>query len=143
MIAAFAIAPLWVPILLMPFARFVIFPYSEQSKLVVVSVFLSAIISYGGTIFVGLPALLFLRSHNLTSPWISIALGFAIGTIVLSLFMALFSIALGHNAQYAMHAAQSTFTDWRPNMIIWTGIAGLVGSLVGITLWLIARPDRH
>lgn len=141
-ILAFTIAPLWVPLLLFLFARLVIFPYPEQGNSVVLAVFVSLVFSYGGTILVGAPAFAFLRSRNLTAPWIAVVLGFAIGAMVFFVFYVLFGLALGNSTQDTLRITQSVFTAERLWGISFIGVPGSIGALVGFTLWMIARPDR-
>ena len=133
---AFALAPLWVPVLMAPLAGHVIFPYPEQAHWVGTAIFLAAIFGYCGAYLFGFPAFCFLRARGLTAWWISVVLGFAIAVIVLAIFAGLFALLLGASMLDAMFGSLRIFY-WEG-----TGVVGLAGSLVGITLWLIARPDR-
>lgn len=135
--AAFLIAPLWVPLLLYPYALFVMLPYAGQQRGIVVIVGL--IFSYGGVLLFGLPAFLYLRSRNLTAPWIAVALGFAVGPIVWLMFLFLFGLALGLGVRLSL---DTLLSEWTLQKVMMLGVPGLLGALIGITLWAIARPDR-
>jgi hypothetical protein len=135
---AFVVAPLWVPLFVIPYSCLSLFSGPGQGPWIIIAAFLSIIFAYGGTLVFGLPAFLILRSRNLTALWIAAVLGFVIGATTWVLFMAFFALWLGGDAQAARRAAQGTFMD-QPMSLVWTGLLGVV---VGTTLWLIARPDR-
>lgn len=141
-ILAFTVAPLWVPLLLIPFARLVLFPDPGGGIWVAMTAFLSFAFSYGGTFLIGAPVFAFLRSRNLTAPWIAVVLGFAIGATVYFVFNVLFGLALGNSAHDILRTTQSVFTAESLWGIVFIGGPGSIGALVGFTLWVIARPDR-
>jgi len=135
---AFIVAPLWVPLVFAPLAQFVIFPYPGQGLAVTITVFLAAIFSYGGMILFGIPAFRLFRAHHLTSCWIAGFVGFFIAVIVSLLFFFLFGISLGNGVGDSLLGSLSASATW-----VSVGGTGPMGILVGITLWLIARPDRN
>ncbi len=134
---AFVVAPLWVPVALMIEWSLLATPLDLLNFWAVFAGFASLAIGYAGTFLFGVPAFLFLRSRNWTAPWIGAVLGFAIAVITLFLFNVLFALALGYSVDDLLLGALSSFSDWGA----WI-TAGPIGSLVGVTLWLIARPDR-
>jgi len=134
---AFLVAPLWVPVALMTEWSFLATPPDRLNHWILVAGFGSLAIGYAGTFLFGVPAFLFLRSRNWTAPWIGVVLGFAFAVITLLVFNTLFALALGYGVSNAVLDALSSFSGWGP----WI-TAGPIGSLVGVTLWLISRPDR-
>jgi hypothetical protein len=134
---AFIVAPLWVPVALMIEWSLLATPPDRLNHWILVAGFGSLAIGYAGTFLFGVPAFLFLQSRNWTARWIGVVLGFAVAVTTLFVFNALFALALGYGVRNAVLGALSSFSDWRP----WI-TAGPIGSLVGVTLWLIARPDR-
>jgi len=135
---AFVIAPLWVPLLLGAGAWFV----EVNGQIVAFVVAVSALVSYGGTYLLGAPAFMFLRSRSCTAPWIAVVLGFAVGALAYQVFQFLFSLSLGNSVQLTLATFQKMFAEWSPASLLAVGGPGLLGALVGITLWVIARPDQ-
>ncbi len=75
----------------------------------------------------GLPAFLILRAAKLTAFWISILTGGAIGGLTVS--------GLVFCIQYP---------PYRSIAVLSVALAGgMLGSIIGATFWLIARPDRR
>jgi hypothetical protein len=136
---AFLVAPLWVPLIVAPYSAFEIFPHPTQWRWVVIATIISAIFSYLGVFALGYPAFLALRSRNLTALWIAAALGFVVGALTMVAFLACFALALGEGSQ-----SVDLFLQGPPSLLL-AGVIppGLLGALVGTTLWLIARPDRR
>jgi hypothetical protein len=140
-VIAFLVAPLWVPLLVTPYCYLFVFPHAEQGRWVVISAILSAIFSYGGTVLLGVPIFSILRARNLTASWIAIAIGFVIGAVVFEVFLVLLGLSLyGGNFKLAMKTFYETILD--PIKLMFLVWPGSLGGIVGITLWLIARPDR-
>jgi hypothetical protein len=134
---AFVVAPLWVPVLVGLYCFFLIFTRPGQEELIVIAMTIGAILSYGGTLAFGRPAFAFMRTHRMTSIWMAMATGFAIGALTSFFFLVAIAAMLQGLAALlfsdeALHAALSLFNV----------ASGIMGTLVGITLWLIARPDR-
>ncbi len=135
--AAFLIAPLWVPLIVVPYALFVIFPHPAQHLWVAVAGLLSTVFTYLGVGVIGLPVFRFLRSRNWTAIWIAGVAGFVIGAAMWLVFLVFFILFLGEGFGGVASAAQ----DWR-NHAAFLWLPGALGTLVGLTLWVIARPDR-
>jgi hypothetical protein len=141
-VVAFLVAPLWVPLLVTPFCYPFVFPHAAQLHWVVIGAILSTIFSYGGTILLGVPIFSILRALNLTASWIAIAVGFVIGAVTFEVFSVLFGLSLnGGNLELVMKTYYETFHD--PIQLMFLVLPGSLGGIVGITLWLIARPDRR
>jgi hypothetical protein len=136
---AFVVAPLWVPLAVAVFAATVVFPNPAQIHWVIISTVIGSILTYAGVLLVGLPIYPILVRRGWTSIWVAIALGFVVGALVNRLFMVLFALSLGSGVAYALKGvAEVSVVD-----VSWLGITGLLGVLIGMTLWLIARPDRE
>jgi hypothetical protein len=82
-----------------------------------------------------LPAFKFFKARNYTSFWIAVVLGFAIGGVTWLVFKILFALSLGNDLSFSWRQAS--------NADSWVLATGALGSVVGATLWLIARPDRR
>lgn len=134
---AFLVAPLWVPLIAVPYAWFVMFPYPEQHMWVVVAGVVSALFAYVGVFLFGMPLFFFLRARNWTSLWIAGLAGLTIGTVMWLAFMVDFVFFLGEGFRGVGEIAK----DWR-SQVTFVWVPSSLGALVGITLWAIARPDR-
>jgi hypothetical protein len=132
-VIAFFIAPLWVPLIVAPYAALVLFPYPAQWHWIIITVVLSATFTYLGVFALGFPAFRVLRSRNLTALWIAAGLGFIVGAVTWAVFMACFALSLGEGL-HGVHGALSSHS-------IFVLLTGLLGMLVGTTFWLIARAD--
>jgi hypothetical protein len=131
---AFLVAPLWVPAATAPLAVF-IFPHPGQYYWIIITIIIATIFAYGGTLMLGVPAFLILCAHNHTSFWTAAALGFGVGGLTWMAFIVLFAVSLGNSLTFILHEA-ANFAGWWPVLP-----TGALGSIVGATLWLIARPD--
>jgi hypothetical protein len=140
---AFLVAPLWVPLVMLLLAKFDLFPYDHQGVWIAITIVLAAFFGYAGTFIFGVPAFMFFRSRGFTSCWLAGILGFCIGAIVMSAFVFFFALALQSSVEEAANTALSIFDPWKSNQLFSALLAGSIGSLVGITLWFIARPDRN
>jgi len=138
-ILAFAIAPLWVPLLVI--AAILLFdPYVKYDGGPAPAGVVSTVITYAGILLIGLPAFLFLRSRGWTSWWLSVALGFAAGVAMFAVFLIAFGSLLGESLHDQWNALpHNPFLTNAATCLVTGGL----GALVGITLWLIARPDRR
>lgn len=132
---AFFIAPLWVPAGVAFYSSLFL---TQSSDMVTFYIVVAAIFGYAATFALGCPVFLLLRSLRLTAPWISFVFGFALGVLAWALFMFLFALSLGYSIPSAALQAWKIFAD---DHSILLG-SGLLGIFVGLTLWLIARPDR-
>ena len=143
---AFAIAPLWVPLLLTIFWTVEWFRAPGLKTPAAFTIFLGIFLSYGGTFLLGWPAFRFLRSRKWTSPWIAVSLGFAIAMATYSGFLFVFGLILGFEVGESVNFVASMIAaSWLgepPASSVLALVIGPTGMLVGITLWLIARPDR-
>jgi len=99
---------------------------------------ISTIISFGGILFLGVPAYSFLRVRNWTAFWIAPLVGFIVATVAWYVFNLLFGLAFSRGQwSYVL----SRLIDPFPlDGVLWP--VGPIGAFVGILVWLIARPDR-
>jgi hypothetical protein len=134
---AFALAPLWGTAATAVFACYA-FPYPEQRHWIVITAIIGTIFGYAGTLILGIPAYRFLLFRHQTSPWIAVALGFAIGCVTWAVFLFFFAFSLGDSSAFAWHELATNSGQWLSFLPI-----GALGSIIGLTIWLIARPDRH
>lgn len=134
-VLAFALAPLWVTAATALFAVQA-FPYPAQRHWIIITTVIGTIFAYAGTIVLGAPAYWFLGSRNFRGPSVAIALGIGIGGLTWACFLFLFPISLGEGAAVAWQALTTNPAIWQSFLP-----ACVLGSIVGITLWLIARPD--
>jgi hypothetical protein len=96
------------------------------------------VVAYVGTFMLGMPIYIFLCARQLTAFWIAPIVGFAIGMVMWYVFF--FLLALFLNATISSIVADSF--DGRVFLEA-LRIGGPAGAVVGIVLWLIARPDRR
>jgi len=132
---AFLVAPLWVPVATAPFAA-QMFPYPAQSHWIYITTVIAIVFAYGGALAFGVPTFLILRTRNCGSFWIAAVLGFGISSLTWMIFAILFGLSLGNGLTFVWRQA-TNFASWWPLPPI-----GALGSLVGATFWMIARPDR-
>ena len=131
---AFFVAPLAVPLLVLVWSFAGHLALRWQLTMMVIAAFLS----YSGTLAFGMPAYIFLRARGLTATWIAGAVGFVIGALMWLVVLVLFPLSLGQGfsgVRLGM-ADFSIVTD-----IVWPG--GVLGTIVGVLFWAIARPDRQ
>lgn len=136
-VLAFLIAPLWVPAGAWPYAAYM-FPYPGQQHWILMTTIVATVFAYGGTAALGIPAFLLLRARKYTSFWIAPVLGFAAGVATWQVFLVLFGLSLGHSWSFVLRElvnGSARLDNYLP--------AGPLGSAIGATLWLVARPDRH
>jgi hypothetical protein len=133
---AFLVAPLWVPLAAALVFRLIVWRDPAQAHWVVIGTALSALFAYGGSYLLGLPLFRWLLSRGLVSMWIASTVGFVIGAVTWLVFMACFTTFLGQGPVGAASAIA-------PQQLSFLFIPGGLGALVGMTLWLIARPDRQ
>jgi hypothetical protein len=99
---------------------------------------ISTIISFGGILFLGVPAYSFLRARNWTAFWIAPLVGFIVATVAWYVFNLLLGLTLTSGN---LSIVLSRLFDRFPlDGVLWP--AGPIGAFVGILVWLIARPDR-
>jgi hypothetical protein len=128
---AFFVAPLAVPLVLVPYLWLRI----STPSLFLFALIVSVAFSYGGTLVFGLPAYSLLRMRLLTSFWVAPVVGFAIGAIVWVLFLVSFVLSL----EEGISGVRSVLKDpGALSGVVWPG--GLSGATVGIIFWMIAHP---
>ena len=135
-ILAFAIAPLWVRLVVAPYAAVFLFPYAAQVHWVVITAFISAFFSYLGTFAIGRPAYCVLRARQVSSIWVGIGLGFVTGGAMSLVFLLCFGLFLGSRVTDMVNRF---LADWLQHLLVLV-VTGTLGVLVGVTVWLIARP---
>jgi hypothetical protein len=132
--AAFFLAPLTVPLLLLPLLL-----YGKLAPFWVgVAFVIAAVVSYAGTLLFSMPAYFVLRRWGYTSIWIAITVGSVIGAIMWLVFAVLFTLSLDQGIAGLQYALSGEFTLMG---FLWPG--GGLGAVVGAVLWMIARPDRQ
>jgi hypothetical protein len=136
---AFLIAPLLVPGLMMPF----LLPALPRAPWIAGLALMSAsIASYAGALLVGAPAYMALRSRGWTAFWIAPVVGFVVGEIVgiISIrTVAVLTVSGAPSDLSSLIAVATRITRFPSPSELGLGIYGM---LVGVVLWLIARPDR-
>jgi len=133
-IIAFLVAPLTVPVLLLPYIR----ALSNTFGISVFALEIATVMAYAGAILFGVPAYSFLRARDWTAPWIALIFGFAIGAAMWVVFMVIFALSLGEGASGVLLALTNLGTL---KGAVWPG--GITGAVTGIIFWMIARPDRQ
>lgn len=131
---AFLLAPLVVP---MSFALWLAWGHLAPAW-VVVSAFVSALFTYGGTAVFGIPAYKILLRSGWTALWVAVVTGFVIGMITWIIFGILFALSLDEG-MFGVRAVLIQSKDVVKN-VVWPG--GVFGMIVGVLFWIIARPDR-
>jgi hypothetical protein len=132
-VIAFLVAPLVVPLFLLPS----LYSGMPDKFWFAVTLIVATITAYAGTFFLGLPAYLFLRARKWTAFWIAPVLGFIAGSVAYCVFVVLFGLSLGSSLSSVM-SDFSNVSGLRD--LLWP--IGPEGAAVGSLLWLIARPDR-
>jgi hypothetical protein len=102
-----------------------------------VLIVVSAIISFSGVVFLGLPAYSFLRANQWTAFWIAPLMGAIVATVTWYAFNVLLALLSSSGWSHALSAV----TDITVLQVVLWGI-GPIGAVAGAVLWLIARPDR-
>jgi hypothetical protein len=97
----------------------------------------SIIVSYAGALVIGLPTYLFFLRRQSTGFAIAPAVGFGVGLVTWLLVIA---IAFVHPVHAVAEAVETTLHE--PMLFVVIVWPGWIGAIVGITFWLIARPDR-
>ncbi len=126
-IAAFIVAPLAVPLLTVLYLRLPMDNGAFGPASIV-----SALVAYAGAFIFGVPLYRFLLARRLTAFWIAAFAGFIIGTAMMYVFFALLT--------RGSISSISAYPEVHWDAVRYGGIAGIV---VGIILWLIARPDSE
>jgi zinc transporter ZupT len=139
-IAAFLVAPLWIPLTAYLLTEFVYgFEPNPWYQSYLVLAF-QTLVGYGATLLFGLPPYLLLRRRRLNHLLVALGLGFVAGVVMWLAYVVLYTIVTPactwqdawENVKYSV----STLPE--VTFILETG---LFGSLVGLTLWAILRPN--
>lgn len=96
----------------------------------------STFFSFGGILFLGVPAYSFLRTRNWTAFWIAPVMGFSVATVIWHVSFFFLGLALTGGQFLRVLSDLIDHSDY----LLWP--AGPIGAFVGILVWLIARPDR-
>jgi hypothetical protein len=129
---AFAVAPLAAPLIVSMKVGFA----GAPDRVVLIFAWISLVLAYLGTVLLGRPVYLLLRSVKLTAFWPAPLLGFAVGVGMACLFLIWLPMSLGQN----LSAVLAKFDYGLFKEAVEFG--GVPGAAVGALLWLIARPDR-
>jgi hypothetical protein len=136
---AFVIAPLWVPLVVPVITE--AFLYRSPAGLMadlIPRVITSVIFGYGGTLVLGVPLFRFLRSRQITGFWAAPVFGFIVAMITWGIPLGLLHLSAPKNAIGPSFMELATDAGFLAVIFV----PGVVGMMVGVTLWLIARPDR-
>jgi hypothetical protein len=101
----------------------------------------SMIFAYGGMVVFGVPTYLLLRSRNIAALWVALAAGFAYGALTMQVFLVLLGLSLGASIQESVAGLPKLIRhpeQWPVGFML----PGVLGGMVSLTFWLIARPDR-
>lgn len=131
---AFVVAPLWVPLALWGFASLGSYPTPGDWPLLIAAV--STMCAYIGVLVIGLPAFLLMRAERWTASWMAAVAGLLAGLVIS--YTALVVVCLLRGPHFVNWTALRDALD-----VQFLSVSAVVGALVSITLWLIARPDRH
>jgi hypothetical protein len=131
---AFLVAPLTVPVLGLPY----VLSLMTGTTWIVLGIVVATILAYVGVLVIGAPLLMFLWGRQRTALWVTSVAGGVGGMLTWTIFGALFPLLLDQGFSGVRRAL--TVSNML-NGVIWPG--GVLGVVVGIVLWLIARPDKE
>ncbi|MSP77458.1 MAG: hypothetical protein EXR12_15120 [Rhodospirillaceae bacterium] len=143
-IVAFLVAPLWVPLAFM-----IVGAFGRQMELAALYAVSGGMATYAATLIFGYPALALMWRCKLTGPWTAAVVGLAIGILSFFTFMigvGLFLVdAKGGSVRKMLRNDIDNLINARISLVDFQGLVapGLVGVVIGLTLWAIARPDRR
>ncbi len=142
-------APLCVPLLAGAHDILLTFQHRDHPEiqyLTVPSMTFYAVVSYGGTFLLGIPLLSFLRLLGLSGLRVAGVVGFFVGALLWYATVGLYVV--GHGGIDISHLTNLADIAWLTRFVAVQGLSnelwrcGALGVAVGITFWLIARPDR-
>jgi hypothetical protein len=134
---AFLLAPLWAPLMAVPYG-FIVLEHPLGPKLLLMVGFAAAI-AYAGMALLVLPTVLVMRAFQLTGPRTAIVAGFVIGAILWVAFHIVCQRFLWEcSLQSILLELESLLSN--PNLAVTAAVHGMVGALAGFTFWAIARP---
>lgn len=142
-VIAFIVAPLWAPFAYGVARFFLGTPYYPDP--IIWELVAAFLITLGGELLLGFPAFLFLRSHRMTAFWVAPVSGCIVGATWGIVFAGCFLVSTGvmyYGIEKSVEVFQKLFNGGGNLSQISLGPA-LLGTIVGTTLWLIARPDRR
>jgi len=93
-VAAFVIAPLWVPAIVLPFAYFFMFPHQASYYWLIVSGILCFSVTYLSAGLIGRPVFRYLLLRNWTAVWVAGLAGFVIAAATWLVFTVLLTLVL-------------------------------------------------
>src|SRR5262249_47792087 len=132
----FLIAPLWVPAIAAGWTTFILASEAPRS-LISITAAIAGVLGYGGALVIGIPLYLVMRARERTAFWIALVAGFCARPGTRLVCVGALSLRFRGSWMLVVH---DPVIDMPP-----AGAAvpcGVVGIIVGATLWLIARPDR-
>jgi len=135
-VIAFLNAPLWVPAIAAGWTTWILAPDAPRG-LIPITAAIAGVLGYGGTLVIGAPLCIVMRARRRTSFWMALVAGFGAGAATWLIFVGALALWFGGSSMLVVH---NTLIERPP-----AGAAvpcGVVGIIVGATLWLIARPDR-
>ncbi|HUI35453.1 MAG TPA: hypothetical protein VLX67_08005 [Stellaceae bacterium] len=135
---AFLIAPLWVLAAVTLLASAIMSPHPWGYPWTYAIIGMGALFGYGGTVVIGLPAFYILRARGFTAFRVSLFIGFGAGLLTWYLFLAAFAVAAHTPVDSHLIIGFATSLMSAASLL-----AGVLGTLVGATIWLIVRPDRQ
>jgi hypothetical protein len=148
-VVALLVAPLCVPLVVAAYGLILTFQHRDHPEIQYLAVFpliLVAVISYGGTLLLGVPLLLLLRLLGLSGLWVAGVVGVFVGAVFW--FVAVGLYLIGHGAIDISHLTNLAGIANLIHLIVGAGLSnvlwpcGALGAAVGVAFWLIARPDR-
>ncbi len=142
-VTAFLVAPLWVPL-----AVLCLVVLGGGGELGIAIAVMSGVTTYAAMFALGFPIFMLIWWCKLTGPWIAAVVGYIVGILSSQALMICLGLSLvdakGGNVDKAIHnVILGVFnTKISPEDLPILLGPGLIGIPVGVTLWLIARPDR-
>jgi hypothetical protein len=139
-VVALLIAPLCVPLVVASHDLLLTFQHRDHPNIHYLTVFpliVFAVISYGSTFLLGVPMLVFVRWLGFSDWWAAGVIGFFIGA-ALWVGAAIWYLIAHGGVDISLLARQVVILGL-PYFFSWP--SGALGAAVGVTFWLIARPD--
>jgi hypothetical protein len=128
-VLGFAITPLWVPLFVM--CGSLLAPSVQVGVEVAYIAGILTFLAYLGTLVVGVPTYLALRDRQIRSVWGGIVLGLVLAG---STWLVVLAVGLWLLGIYGFYRAYADL------LLVALAMTGAPAMLVGVTLWLLARP---
>jgi len=143
LVLALVIAPLWVPLFVGSAAYWLLSSLDPKGVdgFVIRLMILSAGFSWGATLVLWLPAMRFLARRRLASAWTAMAVGFFAAPPTFVVAFLFFGLVMSSSLEWWI---QSIVKDLRVDAGIYANYAAVMavlGAIVGLTAWLIGRPQ--